>query len=145
MNARFLLDTNAISEPARPTPDPAFMGRFELHRHVLATAAPAWHEALYGLQSIPPGRKRDTIERYLLGTLLPTIEVLPYDEECAAWHAAERARLRAGGAPPPFADGQIAAVAARFELTLVTNNPSDFTRYTGLRIVNWMSQSRPRP
>jgi predicted nucleic acid-binding protein len=36
-----------------------------------------------------------------------------------------------------FADGQIAAIAAVNELTLVTNNEADFRRFQGLRAVSW--------
>ncbi len=140
VTARFLLAPNALSEPARPSPDAGFMRQFELHRHALATAAPAWQEVLHGLHAMPPGRKRDAIEHYLLGTLRPTLEILPYDEEAAAWHAVERARLRAVGTPAPFVDGLVAAVAVRFNLVLVTHNQRDFRHYTDLRWANWMSE-----
>lgn len=120
------------------------MAKFELHRHSLATAATAWHEVLYGMHALPAGHKRDAIERYLLGTLLPTIDILAYDEASAAWHASERGRLRAAGRPVPFADGQVAAVAARYDLALVTNNEADFATYTGLRVVNWISGPQRR-
>jgi tRNA(fMet)-specific endonuclease VapC len=35
----------------------------------------------------------------------PTMPILPYDEQAAEWHAAERARLAGIGKTPPFADG----------------------------------------
>ncbi len=142
MSARFLLDANALSEPARPRPDPKFMHQFELHRHALATAAPAWHEVLHGVEAMPAGRKRDAIESYLLGTLLPTLEVLPYDEAAARWHARERARLRASGWAVPFADGLVAAVARRHDLPLVTNNLKDFAGFAGLRAISWIPQGK---
>ena len=46
--------------------------------------------------------------------------ILPYDHVAAAWHGVERARLEAEGTPAPFVDGQIAAIAKRNDLILVT-------------------------
>ncbi len=142
MSARFLLDTNALTEPARAAPDRGFARQFELHRQSLAIPSPALHEALYGLFRMPPGRHRDQVDDYLHNVLLPTVEVLPYDDEAARWHAAERARLEAAGTPVSFADGQVAAVAARFDITLVTNNQRHFSRFQGIRVLNWMSDAR---
>ena len=138
MSAQFLLDTNALREPLRPRPNAAFLSRFELHRTTLAVAAPAWHEALFGLFRMDPGRKRDEVEDFLNHVLLPTIDILPYDGEAARWHAVERARLEREGRPIPFADGMIAAVGVRFGLTVVTHNRRDFERFAGLSIVDWM-------
>ena len=41
---RYLLDTNALSETARPQPSPHLMARLERHRAVVCTAAVVWHE-----------------------------------------------------------------------------------------------------
>ena len=38
---------------------------------------------------------------------------------------------------PPFAYGQIAAVAAVNDLTLVTQNSGDFADFAGLRVEGW--------
>jgi tRNA(fMet)-specific endonuclease VapC len=137
VSARFLLDTNALSEPLRPAPDAQFLSRFSEHRSVLAIAAPAWHEALFGLQRMPPGRKRDAVDGYLHGVIAPTVDVLPYDAEAARWHAVERARLERAGRRVPFADGTIAAVAVRFGIPLVTRNRRDFEGFAGLEVVDW--------
>lgn len=66
--------------------------------------------------------------------------VLPFDLAAAEWHAAERARLEALGRTPPFADGQIAAVAATCGLTLVTLNAKDFEQFNGLTVEAWDAQ-----
>jgi tRNA(fMet)-specific endonuclease VapC len=63
--------------------------------------------------------------------------VLDYDRDAADWHAAERARLAARGETPPFADGQIAAIARTHDLVLVTFNDADFRRFRELRVVTW--------
>lgn len=63
--------------------------------------------------------------------------ILPYDEAAADWHADERARLAAIGLTPPFADGQIAAVAAVNGLVLVTANVADFRHFQGVTVEDW--------
>lgn len=54
--------------------------------------------------------------------------------------AEERARLSKTGLTPSFADGQIAAVAAVNDLTLVTD-VADFENFDGLRIERWHQPS----
>jgi tRNA(fMet)-specific endonuclease VapC len=93
-----------------------------------------WHELLYGVYRLPVSRKRKTLERYLTEVVLATIAVLPYDESAAAWHALERARLTGLGRTPPFADGQVAAVAATHDLVLVTRNVADFAHFSDVRL-----------
>jgi tRNA(fMet)-specific endonuclease VapC len=41
------------------------------------------------------------------------------------------------GKPPPFVDGQIAAIAKVNDLVLVTSNRSHFELFEGLEIQNW--------
>jgi tRNA(fMet)-specific endonuclease VapC len=53
---------------------------------------------------------------------------LDYTTEAADWHAHERARLSQVGQTPPYADGQIAAIAAVNHL-VVTRNVTDFERF----------------
>jgi tRNA(fMet)-specific endonuclease VapC len=139
VNARFLLDTNALREPLRPAPHPGFLTRFAQHRWSLAVAAPTWHEALFGLHRLPAGRKRDEVDDFLHHVVQPTMEILPYDTDAARWHAIERARLESAGRPAPFADGTIAAVAVRFGLTLVTHNRKDFEGFSGLVLSDWLA------
>lgn len=77
------------------------------------------------------------IETYLKKVVQPHIPLLPYDEIAATWHAGERTRLVAAGKTPAFADGQIAAIAYTNNLTLVTNNTSDFQNFLNLKLENW--------
>jgi len=77
------------------------------------------------------------IERYLGEVVEPSIPILPYDARAAGWHAEERARLVAAGRTPPFADGQIAAVARVNGLTVVTANASDYAAFRDLEVVDW--------
>jgi tRNA(fMet)-specific endonuclease VapC len=134
---RYLLDTNVISEPLRPQPDQNVLARLQQHQDALAIASIVWHELLYGAERLAPSTRRTTIERYLYQVVMPTIAVLPYDDQAAAWHAQERARLVQLGRTPAFADAQIAAVARTNQLILVTFNLADYTDFSGLVLEDW--------
>jgi len=136
----WLLDTNAISEPLRPAPNGHMLRRIEKNEGQIAIAAIVWHELLYGCRRLPKSKRRDAIEQYLFDVVRPTMPILPYDAQAAQWHAAERARLAQAGRPPSFADGQIAAIAAVNNLTLVTANLSDFADFRELKTINWLEE-----
>ncbi len=137
----YLLDANILSEPSRPQPSPAVMARLQVYSGQVCTAAPVLHELQYGLARMPPGRRRETLMRYIEQVLNPPLTIFPYDRVAALWHAEERARLASQGITSPFVDGQIAAIAAVNHLTLVTRNTSDFIGFAGLAVENWFSPS----
>jgi tRNA(fMet)-specific endonuclease VapC len=132
-----LLDTNALSEPLRPQPNLRLLSLVKRHKSDLFTAAPVWHELVFGASRLPHGAKRDAIEKYLHEVVAKTIPVLPYDAAAAAIHAAERARLVALGRTPSFVDGQIAAIALANGLAVVTANRADFTCFSKLDVKGW--------
>lgn len=137
--SRYLLDTNVVSEPLRPAPNPRILERLRKHQDQLATASVVWHELLFGCYRLPDSERRRAIEEYLWRVVASSIEILPYDEAAARWHAAERARLVMEGRTPPFADGQIAAVARTNDLTLVTLNRTDYEGFRDLRVEDWVT------
>jgi tRNA(fMet)-specific endonuclease VapC len=137
VNELYLPDTNALSEPVKPTPNAVFMVQLQEHQHEIATAAPAYAEMYFGCLRLPLSRRRARLERYIQDAVLPLVPILPYDRAAAEWHAAERVRLAAIGRTPPFVDGQIAAVAATRGLILVTANLADFQHFAGLTVVDW--------
>ena len=137
MKRRYLLDTNIISEPIRPQPNPKVLARIQEYRREIVTASVVWHELLFGCQRLPESRKRRMLEIYLHDVVEQTIPILPYAKAAAEWHAQERARLSLAGVSPAFADGQIAAIANSHGLILVTANVVDFANFKGLSIENW--------
>src|SRR5437867_3729685 len=72
-----------------------------------------------------------------------SVVVLPYDQAAARWHAREQARLSRSGKPPPFVDGQIAAIAAIHRLVLVTRNFHDFSSFARLEVESWFGVRSP--
>ena len=137
MNPIFLLDTNILSEPLKPSPNATVLDYLHRHSREIATATVVWHELGFGAERLPPGRRRDTVKRYLHEVAAAHLLILPHDQEAATWHARERAWLVAAGQTPAFADGQIAAIAAVNSLTLVTRNLRDFQPFRGFRVTNW--------
>ena len=135
---RYLLDTNVVSEPLRVRPDENVLHNLRIHRGNCAIASVVWHELWFGCLQMPLSVRRNKIEHYLAETVEPSMPILPYDAEAAAWHAEQRARLRAVGRTPPFLDGQIAAIAATQNLILVTFNETDFMHFSHLRLENWL-------
>lgn len=136
----FLLDTNVLSEPRRQFPNPNVLAKLQAHRDESAIAATTWHELKYGCDRLPPSKRKRQLTSYI-ESLGATMQILPYNEQAATWHALERSRLSKIGLTPAFADGQIAAIAATRGLILVTNNVSDFQYFDGLAIENWFDPS----
>ena len=133
---RYLLDTNTLSDGNKPRPNPGISARFAAHRAEVATGAPVLHEMVFGVGRLPPSSRRRSLERYL-DEIVRALPILPYDAAAAEWHARERARLAALGQPPPFVDGQIAAIARANDLVLVTANVADFRAFRGIDVVDW--------
>lgn len=134
---RYLLDTNVLSEPLKPEPNPSVITHLHRHRHEMTTATVVWHELWFGCYRLPTSRKRQRIEQYLNEVVRPHIAILPYNQAAAEWHAEERARLVTLGQSPPFVDGQIAAIAYMHDMIVVTRNEDDFQRFAGIAVENW--------
>ena len=138
MSLKYLLDTNTVSEPLRPSPSRTVLRRLASHEGETAIASIVWHELQFGCARLPVSRRREAIERYLEDVVLASFPILDYDRAAAEWHARERVRLEAAGKTPPFVDGQIAAIACVNDLVLVTQNKVDFRGFKGLRVESWI-------
>jgi len=134
---KYLLDTNVVSEPLRPTPSSAISQRLVRHAGEMAIPAPVWHELRFGCARLPSSKRRQAIERYLEDVVRASFPILEYGQAAANWHASERARLTRPGSPTAFVDGQIAAVAYVNDLVLVTANVRDFQHYEDLEVRSW--------
>jgi tRNA(fMet)-specific endonuclease VapC len=134
----FLLDTNVVSELARPVPDTRVLDRLAAAERHAAIAATVWHELVFGVERLPPGARRDGL-RAFVDAIAGRFPVLPYDRPAATWHARERARLMSVGRRPAFADGEVAAVAATHDLRLITRNIADFADFADVVVENWFA------
>jgi tRNA(fMet)-specific endonuclease VapC len=140
---RYLLDTNVLSEAVKALPDQDVMAKLEKHQHEIVTAAPVWHELLYGCLRLPVSRKREMLEEYLEHVVFRSMDILPYDERAAEWHAEQRAKLSLHGNMPSFVDGQIAAITSVNDLTLITRNTQDFNLFENFSVLNWHKKGSP--
>lgn len=140
MSLKYLLDTNILSEPARPIPNANVLHKLDIHKSEVAVSSIVIHEFLYGCLRLPESKRRESLWNYIHESVL-NLPVLDYDLKAAQWHAEERARLSKIGKTPAFVDGQIASIAYCNNLILVTNNVSDFEFFNDLSIENWFVNS----
>ena len=56
---KYLLYTNVLSEPLKLEPNRKVMAMLKRHQDDIATAAPVWHELLYGCLRLPLSRMHE--------------------------------------------------------------------------------------
>lgn len=134
----FLLDTNVVSEWARPRPEPrlvAWLADVDEDRVFLSVITLA--ELQRGIESLPVGAKRDRLLAWLDEDLLERFESRMIDVTPGVardWGAVCVLAHRAGkhiGAMDAF----LAATARVQGLTLVTRNDADY-RAVGVELLN---------
>ncbi|SFV11625.1 hypothetical protein SAMN02799631_05317 [Methylobacterium sp. 174MFSha1.1] len=133
-----LLDTNVVSEPLRPTPDPRVLAWIDAQAiETLCLSAITVAELRFGIAALPPGKRRDTLRRRLEAEVLPLFEsrVLAFDLDAAQAYADLMVRARQAGRGIGMADGCIAATAAAHGLMVATRDTSSFEA-AGLRTVD---------
>ena len=130
-----VLDTNVLSEPLRPHPDPHvidWLGRCDGAAITSITAG----ELLVGVSRLPHGRRRATLERGVTSLLMSYAgSVLPYDLSAAEAFAKVREMRDAVGRPVTIEDAMIAGICRDRGATLATRNVKDFEG-VGVELVN---------
>lgn len=135
---RYLLDTNIISEVAKPVPSESllvWMGAQNDEDLFIASLTVA--EIRRGVLEKPAGKRRDRLEAWFSGPEGPQAlfagRVLPFDEDAALIWARLMADGKARGRPRSALDTIIAAVAEAHSCTVVTGNEKDFA---GIHAIN---------
>lgn len=144
MRPIYLLDTNIISELAKPRPDEAVVDLFFRNVHRSALPSVAWGECLYGLKRIPNSRRRQMLTDFYMNTVLDALPFIPFDEHAASIYSDIKTRLQEAGRPAPELDMQIAAIAIANNMILVTRNVGDFegiASVSSLMLEDWFSCS----
>lgn len=142
----YLVDTNVLSEPARPRPNVRVLAWLERHESELYASAFTIAEIAFGIADLPAGRKKQNLQRQLR-QLLVRMEgrVLPFNKRVALEWGEMQAGQRRAGRLLPVEDSLIAATARRYGLVIATRNVADFRR-AGLRVVNpWDEPATPEP
>ena len=109
-----ILDTNVVSEAMKPEPNPAV--RAWLNDQVAETlylSSVTLAELLFGVGSLPDGRRKDMLAQALDGLMgLFRDRVLPFDTDAARCYADLAVTARSAGRGFSTPDGYIAAIAA---------------------------------
>jgi predicted nucleic acid-binding protein len=132
-----VLDTNVLSEVVRLSPSPKVVRWLVEQGPVsVSTTTITQAEMLYGLESLPAGKRRSVLQAALdkiFGEFHGRI--LSFDEDAARFFAKIVAARDALGRPISQFDGMIAAIARSRHAALATRNTADF-EHCGVRIVD---------
>lgn len=128
---RYLLDTNIISNIAKPVPSESLVGWMADRRdEELFIASLTLAEIRRGVLEKPPGKRRDQLEAWFSGPQGPQAlfagRVLPSDEKAGLLWARLMAEGTAAGRPRSALDTIIAATADANGCVVVTDNEKDF-------------------
>jgi hypothetical protein len=131
-----LLDTNVLSELAKPRPDEHVVAWTRRSAAALAIPTIAVAEMSYGIEKLAAGRRRET----LLGALQRLVvefadRLLAFNVEAAWAYGRILASARGAGRPMAVPDAAIAAIAQANGCALATRNVKDFAT-TGLELVD---------
>jgi tRNA(fMet)-specific endonuclease VapC len=131
----FLLDTNAVSDILREHPTVvARVGRLSVSDQ-LATCTIVQGELLFGMERLPPGKRRDELDRKLR-SILAGLRCEPVAESAADQYARAKRACQTKGLPLDENDLWIAATSLALGAVLVTRD-TDFGPIDGLRTENW--------
>lgn len=117
-----LVDTNVLSELARPAPDPGVLAWAATIALPIRVSVITLEELVFGLSWRPNAR----VEAWFRRFLEEDCELLPINEEIARRAGVLRGQLGLAGRPRTQADMLIAATAQAHQLALVTRNARDF-------------------
>ncbi|AOX18926.1 MULTISPECIES: type II toxin-antitoxin system VapC family toxin [Acetobacteraceae] len=133
-----LLDTNVISEPWKPAPEPRVLAWIDAQAiETLFLSAVTVAELRFGIGAMPAGRRRSVLHERLEQQVLPLFEgrVLSFDLAASQAYAELMVRARSEGRAIGKADGYIAAVAASRGYAVASRDVSPFEA-AGVRVLN---------
>ncbi len=130
---KYLLDTNICIFLIRTKPA-AVLRRFQQHlADDVGISSVTLAELRYGAdKSSRPGQNHAALNAFVA-----PLSVAAFDAKAADQYGTIRADLEFRGTPIGPLDTLIAAHALRLQRTLVTNNTSEFSRVSGLRVEDW--------
>lgn len=133
MPARFLLDTNILSDLVR-RPQGKIAERIAREgEKSICTSIVVTAELRFGAEK--RGSERLTTQ---LEVILSAIDTLPLEEPADLHYARLRKYLEERGTPIGPNDMLIAAHALALDCTVITANEREFSRVPGLKVENWL-------
>ena len=132
----YLVDTNVISELARPKPEEAVLAWIRQNEPNLYVSTITIGELRKGIESLPSGSRKTNLQKWLTG-LCDRMQGRVLSFNLATVHVWGQmvARWAKTGETVPALDSQLAATAQRHGLTMVTRNVADF-KNSGVKLVN---------
>ena len=132
----YLVDTNVLSELAKPKPEPLVVAWLRDHEPDLYLSTITIGELRRGIESLPAGKRKTALQSWFTD-LCKRMEgrILSFNTSTAHIWGQKMADWDKKGTPVPSLDSQIAATAHRHNLTVVTRNIADF-KNTGVKLFN---------
>ena len=123
--ARFVVDTEVLSETARPRPDPR-VTTWLATQGTIAIASVTVYELARGIERLPAGRRRRFLEAWFGRLLDGGFEVVGFDQEAALTAAHLERGARERGKAIDTRDLFILAATKARRLALATRNVAHF-------------------
>jgi hypothetical protein len=133
-----LVDTNVISEPWKPAPDPRVLAWIDAQTiDTLYLSAVTVAELRFGIAAMPAGKRRHTLHRRLEQDVLPLFagRVLAFDLDASSAYAALMVGAKETGRAIGTADAYIVATAVAHKFMVATRDTTPFDA-AGLRTIN---------
>lgn len=132
-----VLDTNVVSEAMRPEPHPSVQAWLdEQAAETLYLSSVTLAELLFGIGSLPAGRRKNALSETLNGLLeLFRKRVLAFDTEAARHYAELAVKAKAAGKGFPTPDGYIASIATAHGFIVATRDTGPFEA-AGLTVID---------
>ena len=138
----YLIDTNVVSETLKPRPERRVVDWISRQMaNDLFLASISLGELVRGVRRMRERARRERFQRWIDYDLATQFQgrILPFDRETAVIWGEIMGDGDRVGRPKPMADAQIAAIARRHGLTLVTRNMRDFVGMEVVLLDPWAS------
>ncbi len=133
-----VLDTNVLSEALKPLPSRVVLDWLAAQEpSAVFTTTITLAEVLYGLESLPRGKRRMLLLTAVEKMFAEEFEgrILPFDEDAARAFAGIVAARNGAGRPISQFDAMIAAIASSHRAAVATRNTADF-QHCGINVIN---------
>ena len=132
----YLVDTNVLSELAKPLPADGVLAWFHANQSHLYVSSVSIGEIRKGLELMPAGRRKESLKAWFKA-ICDTMEgrILSFNTATAHVWGQMVGSLEKKGIQLPTIDSQLVATAQRNKLTMVTRNVADFQN-TGVKLLN---------
>lgn len=135
MPLRYLLDTNILSDLIRHPQGTVANRISSAGEDTVCTSIVVAAELRFGAKKSGSRKLADRID-----LILSALDVLPLEQPADRHYGEIRQQLTRQGTPIGPNDLLIAAHALAVDLTIVTANAREFSRVSGLKVDNWLSE-----